>query len=160
MSCCHIFCFVTLRFFCSHPYFIGVAVSLRSQPHLFNPKESSSALPHSVPFFPLHYNHYTTFIRSAKPSSEPRKRNYTPRKKSAITPEAATVLIPLRYTPHSLSATLAPLATASPLTTAAGIALRYRSAALPLPPFSSRLFPLLCFPLYLPRTKNPPMTKY
>ena len=96
-----------------------------------------------IPFFPLHYNHYTTFIRSAKPSSEPRKRNYTPRKNSASTPEAATVLVPLRYTPHSLSAALAQLASASPYTSAAGKALRYRYAAFPPPSLLKAVFPAL-----------------
>ena len=124
---------------------------------------------HYVPLIPLHSIklHYIHSFRQAL--LRPRKRNYTPRKNSASTPEAATVLITLRvsssvlgivkvrklhlpllslrssvslrYTPHSLSATLAPLATASPYTSAAGKALRYRYAAFP-PPRCSRLFSL------------------
>ena len=148
MSCCHSFCFVTLRFFCSRPHFIGVAAFASfvphsaQQPHIFNPKES---LPftHYITFRPFLYVplSFTTFIRSDKPSLDPAKETSLHAKNSASTPEAATVLIALRYTPHSLSATLAPLATASPYTSAAGKALRYRYAAFP-PPRCSRLLSL------------------
>lgn len=59
-----------------------MAVSLRSQPHIFNPKES---LPftHYITFRSFRYTplSFTTFIRSDKPSSDPAKENYTPRKK-------------------------------------------------------------------------------
>ena len=54
---------------------------------------------------------------------------------------SVTALIALRYIPCSLPAALAPLATASPYTSAAGKALRYRYAAFP-PPRCSRLFSL------------------
>ena len=148
VSCCHSFCFVTLRFFCSRPHFIGVAAFASfvphsaQQPHIFNPKES---LPftHYITFRPFLYVplSFTTFIRSDKPSLDPAKETSLHAKNSASTPEAATVLITLRYTPHSLSATLAPLATASPYTSAAGKVLRYRYAAFP-PPRCSRLLSL------------------
>ena len=96
---------------------------------------------HYVPPIPLRSIklHYIHSFRQAL--LRPRKRNFTPRKNIASTPEAATVLIALRYTPHSLSATIAPLATASPYTSAAGKALRYRYAAFP-PPRCSRLLSL------------------
>ena len=88
MSCCHSFCFVTLRFFCSRPHFIGVAAFASfvphsaQQPHIFNPKESLS-FTHYITFRPFLYVplSFTTFIRSDKPSSDPAKENYTPRKK-------------------------------------------------------------------------------
>lgn len=100
--------------------------SFRSAATYFQPKgELVFHSLHYVPPIPLRSIklHYIHSFRQAL--LRPRKRNYTPRKNSASTPEAATVLIALRYTPHSLSATLAPLATASPLTTAAGIALHF-----------------------------------
>ena len=80
VSCCHSFCFVTFRFFCSRPYFIGVAAFASfvphsaQQPHIFNPKESLS-FTHYITFRPFLYVplSFTTFIRSDKPSSDPAK---------------------------------------------------------------------------------------
>ena len=109
-----------------------MAVSLRSQPHIFNPKES---LPftHYITFRSFRYTplSFTTFIRSDKPSSDPAKENYTPRKKLRQHSWAVIALISL--TLHSV------LSACRPRSTRNGFALHFGGRE--STPLSLRRFP-------------------
>ena len=97
---------------------------------------------HYVPLIPLRSIklHYIHSFRQALPRPRKRKLHSTQKTPPALLGQSSHSFR-LRYIPCSLPAALAPLATASPYTSAAGKALRYRSAAFP-PPRCSRLFSL------------------
>jgi hypothetical protein len=109
-----------------------VAVSLRSQPHIFNPKES---LPftHYITFRSFRYTPLssTTFIRSDKPSPDPAKETTLHAKNSASTPGAVIALISL--TLHSV------LSACRPRSTRNGFALHFGGRE--STPLSLRRFP-------------------
>ena len=109
-----------------------------------------------IPFRSFRYTTITTLHSFAPPNPPP-----NPAKETTLHAKTPPALLRqsshsfrLRYIPCSLPAALAQLASASPYTSAAGKALRYRYAAFP-PPRCSRLLSLRCFPLYLPRTIIP-----